>query len=305
MKDPKNFVKSYKLRKKDSSKIKMDKDEFIREHKKLVNVLESPSHADDKAEAKKQKKELKEVQKSQEGNTYDFNDTKAMISTTAQAHAESTASPALVEYLKSSINADLEKIRLSKGTLTVYKKEAGIYGGFFQDEFGQVVQNFDNMSIPMLAKNLELKGYYNAPVPVSAPVIAEPVKSEAKHEDEAEDKELIQEEVQEMLEQHNQMYHQGQKPGEPIRGGKGYVRIKYGDFELEIKKSMQDFINDFKGQSKVDIRKAISAWRRNSHAGPQYKSDLDAARALLSDWEQFGEEFNQILFALKMKHGQK
>lgn len=34
--------------------------EMVEEHKKLVNVLESPSHKDDKKEAKKQKKELKE-----------------------------------------------------------------------------------------------------------------------------------------------------------------------------------------------------------------------------------------------------
>ena len=41
-----------------SESMKVDKKEIIDEHKKLVGVLESPSHEDDKKEAKKQKKEL-------------------------------------------------------------------------------------------------------------------------------------------------------------------------------------------------------------------------------------------------------
>ena len=45
---------------KDEETIEMPKDEFIEEHKNLINVLNSPSHKDDKKEAKKQKKELDE-----------------------------------------------------------------------------------------------------------------------------------------------------------------------------------------------------------------------------------------------------
>jgi hypothetical protein len=52
-------------------KICMDRDELIREHKNLVAVLRSPSHADDKVEAKKQNKELHEyIGKSFKGNAY-------------------------------------------------------------------------------------------------------------------------------------------------------------------------------------------------------------------------------------------
>lgn len=40
--------------------VKMTAEEAVDEHKKLVGVLESPSHKDDKKEAKKQRKELKE-----------------------------------------------------------------------------------------------------------------------------------------------------------------------------------------------------------------------------------------------------
>jgi hypothetical protein len=44
--------------------IKIPKKEFIKEHKRLIDVLESPSHKDDVQEAKKQRKELKEINKS-------------------------------------------------------------------------------------------------------------------------------------------------------------------------------------------------------------------------------------------------
>ena len=40
--------------------IKIPKKEFVKEHKRLIHVLESPSHKDDVQEAKKQRKELKE-----------------------------------------------------------------------------------------------------------------------------------------------------------------------------------------------------------------------------------------------------
>lgn len=43
--------------------VKMPKEKFVQEHKKLVNVLESPSHKDDMKEAKEQKKELKDMGK--------------------------------------------------------------------------------------------------------------------------------------------------------------------------------------------------------------------------------------------------
>lgn len=40
--------------------IKIPKKEFVKEHKRLIHVLESPSHKDDVQEAKKQRKELQE-----------------------------------------------------------------------------------------------------------------------------------------------------------------------------------------------------------------------------------------------------
>lgn len=50
---------------KKSEEIVMDKKEAVKEHKRLVNVLESDDKQDDKEEAKKQKKELKEMKKSE------------------------------------------------------------------------------------------------------------------------------------------------------------------------------------------------------------------------------------------------
>jgi hypothetical protein len=49
--------------KKDEKSMKVSPKEMAKEHKKLVDVLESPSHKDDAKEAKKQKKELKEYKK--------------------------------------------------------------------------------------------------------------------------------------------------------------------------------------------------------------------------------------------------
>lgn len=46
-----------------NAKITMPAKEAVKEHKRLVTALESPSHKDDKEEAKKQRKELKEYKK--------------------------------------------------------------------------------------------------------------------------------------------------------------------------------------------------------------------------------------------------
>lgn len=50
-----------------SKKITMDPKEFKEEHENLIDVLNSPSHKDDKKEAKKQSKELKEYMEKKQG----------------------------------------------------------------------------------------------------------------------------------------------------------------------------------------------------------------------------------------------
>ena len=48
-------------------KIVEDLDELIGEHEQLVKTLDSPSHADDKQESKKQAKELKKYKEKRNG----------------------------------------------------------------------------------------------------------------------------------------------------------------------------------------------------------------------------------------------
>jgi len=43
----------------ENGEVVMDKKELIKEHERLVRVLKSPSHKDDKTEAQKQVRELK------------------------------------------------------------------------------------------------------------------------------------------------------------------------------------------------------------------------------------------------------
>lgn len=282
-----NFVKSYKLKKNSEKEIEMKRKDFIKEHKNLINVLESPSHKDDKKEAKKQKKELKEYTKKSETATYDFKDSQSTVNAQLHVSSEQSASPELIQYLTASINAEVSKIRLAKGTLTLSKKEDGLYCGFFQDMQGQVTHQFENMTIPILAKNLQVKELYDAP-------------PQPSHADAEEDEEMIEN----AMEMHEALYHRGQEAGQPIGNSEGYVRIKYGDFELEIKKSMSDFVRSFKNStaSKNEVQKALTAWRRNSNLAKNFRTDLEAAQALLADWATHGEDFNQILFAIKMKH---
>ena len=262
--DKKNFVKAYKLKKNKSGR-----------------CWEGYKPAKGKAPYS----EGSCVKKSDTA-TYDFANTQTTVNAQVQQAAEQTASPELIQYLTASINAEISKIRLAKGTLTVSKKDDGLYCGFFQNNDGQVVHQFENMTIPILAKNLEIKELYEAP----------PV---AKHEDAQEDAEMIED----AIEQHEAVYHRGQKPGEPV-ASEGYVRIKYGDFELEIKKSMSDFIKSYKNEqpTRADIQKALSSWRRNSGVAKSFRTDLEAAQALLADWATHGEDFNQVLYALKKKY---
>lgn len=302
MSNTKNFAKAWKDKLKGGKADKKKPSDF--DKKALAQgVKVELEHTDDKkvameiamdhlTEDPNYYDKLKQVEKVKKSEAfYGYKNTQATVSTVAQAHAE-TASPELIQYISASLNADVQKIRLAKGTLTVSKKDEGLYSAFFSNMDGQVVDEFENCTVEMLAKNLMVKGYYDTPIALDAPVKAE-------HSDEAEDRALIREKIDD----HIAMFHQGQQPGEPI-GSKGYVRIKYGNFELEIKKSMADFIKAHKTEqpTKADVKKALSAWRRNSKAAAQFRSDFDAAQALVTDWNQYGEDFSQVLHAMKMKN---
>lgn len=199
----------------------------------------------------------KKLNKSESGY-YQFDNAKVRIDSTQADLAQQTANPELVDYIKSAAEADLPKIKLQKGTLTLYKKDEGLFSGFFSDTSGQVVEKFDDMTIPMLVKAMEVKSL----VAQNAPVRSQPQTSE---------------------------------------NAPSHVKIKYGDFELEIKKSLSGFIDNFKKHrngNRVRVMKAIQAWRRNTVAGQSHSSNLSAAQEILDKWEKYNEEFYQVLEAL-------
>lgn len=223
--------------------------------------------------------------KSVEGDTYDFKGTTVAVSARNHDDAVKTAPGELVDYLNNSIDSELEKIPFEKGLLTVSKKERALYSAFFQDRDGQVIETFENVTIPMLAKALVVRDLYTA------------AKSEA-----------------------------------PAKASSGEtISIKYGDLEIDIRKSVQDFVKAHKAskgdvypdymyspgipnvpnrlergkyskskmskKKKEMIKKAVKAWMRNSRE--DFKSIVQAAEELSSNWEYHREEFQQIIHAMK------
>ena len=183
----------------------------------------------------------------------DWRNTGTMVDSNDQKLAEETASKELISYLKALLRNDINKIPLAKGTLTVHKRGENLFSGFYQDEYGQVAEKFDDVTVQLLAKNLEIKDLYEAPKVEPAP-----------------------------------------------KATGGAMRLKYGDLEIEIKKSINFFINDFKATKKykkTDIKKAISSWRRNS--ANHIKNDFEAAKELSSNWNEHKESFHQVLFAIE------
>jgi len=270
--------------------VTMPKKELIEEHKRLVNVLESKSHKDDKKEAKKQKKELKEyTKKSKEDfvnqfkKSYDYRDLKVTVDSKDQQAAEETANISLVSYIKAGLENELNKIPLQDGELTLFKKGPGLYSGFYSDQYGQVVEKFDDQTVEMVAKNLELKELYLVQEPQPAQA-SSPVATLDQADSIAEAH----------VDHHNATMHHNDD------AKKTHIKVRFGNFEMEIKKSIHGFINDFKKNnttSNNDLKKAVKAWRRNSYT--KTTSDLDAARMLLQEWDSHKEEFHQILYALK------
>jgi len=327
-------AKKFILRKKE---VKIPMKEFVEEHKRLLSVLRSPSHKDDAVEADKQQKELKQETKKAEYSTetvdcgtglagkicehnqsrvnkfakdkkakkaleksVDFQNTKSSVETDDQLLAEKTASKELIDYISTMVQNNpvlaIAKIPLEKGMLTLSEKEPGLYNGFFQDKEGQIVEKFDNQTVAGVAKHLQLKNWYSPPKESEIPVPSAPDK-----QDEQEDKVLAQTEALKLLAQHNELYHKGQLPGQPISGKGGYIRIKAGDFELELKKSVRAFVNDFKLEKSLKpelLKKALKSWRKQYHHIKPLANDQAAAKEILANWEYHQEELAQIVSGL-------
>jgi hypothetical protein len=252
---------------------------------------------------------LKQIEKS-ENSTIDFKNSKVMIDAKLQQVAEETAPQELINYIRLCSMEDINKIPFAKGTLTLSKKEEGLYSGFFQDNDGQVIHEFENMTPEIVAKNMQMKGLYQSLVPDTSAQLSQP-EVEPEQADAAEDREIAKEEEKAMkivAAAHDRidMVHQRIDSLEQGRKAK-YIKIRYGDFELEIKKSLQQFINTFKKSlvqdpQKSDIIKSIKTWRRNSKL--KFDSDMEAAKYLSSNWDSLSEEFLQTLHAERQKNNE-
>ena len=141
----KDFIKKYKKKK----KVKKEEAKEPAGLRTAINSLPEMAKAIEFAKSYK-------LQKSSVAE-YDWKNTKSKVDVEAHRAAEETGPQQLIDYLRAAIAADLEKIVLTKGILTVARKEQGLYNGFFQDQEGQIVDEFENMTIPMIAKNLQVK----------------------------------------------------------------------------------------------------------------------------------------------------
>lgn len=296
-------------------KISMPKKEFVKEHKRLIGVLRSPSHKDDKKEAEDQAKELKEhteksdidmnrrdriiATKKQMKKSVDFKDTLVSVDAQDQMLAEKTTSPTLIKYIQYNMDANNTnkvntpaKIPFPTGILTLSARETGIYNGFFQDNDGQVVEKFDAQTAAIIAKTLQLKSL--VPEPVEAQPCAPSVPASEQQV------QMLAAAHDRIDMTHNRIDELQRQLIEQQRGKS--IRIKYGDFELEIKKSVQDFIGDFKaGRTTPDkdvVRKAITSWRKKNAAYLPVTSDQLAARELMDNWDQHQDGFCQFVDAI-------
>ena len=276
--------------KKSEDEVEMTKKEFVKEHKNLVEVLRSGDKKKQKKEAKDQKKELQEVTKKSAKDfakdfkkSYDFRDTRVSIDAKDQAAAETTACPKLVKFIKNSLQDEISKIPLEKGVLTLSKKEEGLYNGFFEDRHGQIVEKFDDVTVEIVAKTLEVKNLFVRPAYEHEE--EEAVAAANYESDEA--AELTQEVAEITAEEYKQ----------PTTT----IKIKCGDVELEIRKSINNFVNDFrkKRYTKNDIKKSIKAWSRNYGKVYNFKNEIEAAEELSKNWEENKESFFQVLHNLQ------
>jgi hypothetical protein len=217
--------------------------------------------------------------------SYDYQDQFVSIDAKDQQAAEEGTPSSLLDYMRNCMykgpdskeNIDAErhqgiyKIPFLKGTLTLAQKADNLYNCDFSDIQGQVVEKLSDVTLEIAAKTLMVKGFIQKadyePILAStpAPVAPAPVIIEA-----------------------------------PSDGPKS-VRIKMGDFEFEMRKSIKDFVSDFRNarQHPQDLmKKAIKSWRRNNQF-QQFTNDTEAAKFILSNWEQEKERFNQILFAVQ------
>ena len=204
--------------------------------------------------------------------SYDYPDTLTIIDAKDQQAAEEGTPSAFLEKISSQMKKGdtVHKIQMQKGILTLANKDSNLYSGFFTDGDGQIVEKFEGHTLQMVAKTLIVKGR-------------------------ATDFDLYGEGED----------YEPQAPAAPVQAsssGQPQVTIKFGDVEIQLRKSIRDFVNDFKTSRSNDqelLRKAIKSWRRSQQSLQRFESDREAAQAIIANWEQNGESFNQTLFAIR------
>lgn len=220
----------------------------------------------------------------------DFKDTLVSVDATDQLLAETTVNKALLQYVQDQAY-DGAKIPFPTGTLTLSKREEGLYHGFFQDRDGQVVEKFDSQTIAIIAKTLQLKSLVPMPAePTPIPIPVPASEQEVKMLSAAHDRiDMV----------HNRIDALQRDVIEQVRSKS--IRIKYGDFELEIRKSLSDFVKDFRSARTPDkkiVRKAISSWRKKYAEVMPLANDHQAAKELTENWETHQESFCQFVDAI-------
>lgn len=202
--------------------------------------------------------------------SYDYPDTLTIIDAKDQQAAEEGTPKSFIEKLTSQMKKgdSVHKIQMQKGVLTLANKDANLYSGFFTDADGQVTDKFDAHTLEIIAKTLIVKGR-------------------------ATDFDLYGEGED----------YEPEAPVMPVApaGNQPQVTIKFGDVEIQLRKSIRQFVDDFKsGRSQEDelVKKAVRSWRR-SQTFQRFESDREAAQEIISHWEANKESFGQTLFAIR------
>jgi hypothetical protein len=220
-------------------------------------------------------KEANKVEKS-----YDYRDQYVIIDALDQQAAEASVPENFLQATKEVManqtaedgqdaSQGIYKVHFMKGCMTLARKAENLYNGHFEDNDGQVVEKLSDVTLEIALKTLMVKGFIDKveydPQPVEVANQAQPVNPQPERE--------------------------------PMT-----VRVKYGDFEFEMRKSVKNFVSDFKKAKSAipgdELRKAIKAYRRNSKY-QNFTNDIEAARFVLDNWEQEKENFNQILFVVQ------
>jgi hypothetical protein len=225
-------------------------------------------------EGKKVKKSDAKAFAHQFKKSYDYRDLAVQVDANDQEAAEKSACPKLIEYIKSGVSwievDESRKLEFCKGDLTLYKKAEGLYSGFFtSNEDGEVLDKYDDLTPELIAKNLEIKLLDPYPIPTDE---LEEVPVEAP---------LITE--------------NSETPS--------YIKVRMGDFEMELKKSVNAFVKNYSNNKKMIQKpilvKALKSWKRRMEKSMHLPTMRHATEELLENWEMHQEGFSQIVFAIQ------